>query len=172
MNVHAAFGLCALLGVAAWALLAKLYAWRRLRTMDRQRALMALVVPHTFRFVGLSFLVPGVVSPGLPATFAVPAAYGDLAAMALAFLSMIALARRARWATGITWVFNVVGTLDLLFAIFDGNVLSRIDPGMLGAAFYIPTVAVPALLVSHALIYGLLVVQARAHASFEMERRK
>jgi hypothetical protein len=46
--------------------------------------ILALVVPHTFRFIGLSFPVPVVVSPSPPQAFADPAAYGDLAAALLA----------------------------------------------------------------------------------------
>jgi hypothetical protein len=55
-------------------------------------------MPHLFRFVGLSFLVPGVVSPELPRAIAVPAAYGDLGAAILALIATLALARRASWA--------------------------------------------------------------------------
>jgi hypothetical protein len=42
---------------------------------------------HSFRFVGLAFLVPGVVSPDLPAAFAEGATYGDIVAVALALLT-------------------------------------------------------------------------------------
>jgi hypothetical protein len=41
---------------------------------------------HSFRFIGLAFLVPGVVSADLPSTFAHSAAYGDIiAAILVAF---------------------------------------------------------------------------------------
>jgi hypothetical protein len=57
------------------------FVWPWLRTMNRHDSLIRLVAPHMFlRFIGLSFLVPGVVSSSLPAVFAVPAAYGDLVA--------------------------------------------------------------------------------------------
>jgi hypothetical protein len=79
MNVQAVFGLSVLLSFVAFGLLTKLYIVPRVRVLNGEDALMPLVVPHTFRFVGLSFLVPGVVSPSLPSAFARPAAYGDLA---------------------------------------------------------------------------------------------
>ena len=47
------------------------------------------------RFVGLSFLIPGVVSPSLSAAFAIPAAYGDLVAAVLAVLAIAGLVARA-----------------------------------------------------------------------------
>lgn len=136
---------------------AKLYAWPRLRIIDRDHALLALVAPHMFlRFIGLSFLVPGVVSPSLPAGFAVPAAYGDFVAGILAVAATVALSRRASWAIALVWLFNIWGAADLLFAIFQG-LRVQIDPGALGAAFFIPTAVVPPLLVTHVLIFRLLV---------------
>jgi hypothetical protein len=78
MNIQALFGLSVLMSFVAFGLVAKLYIWPRLRLLERGEALIPLLVPHAFRFVGLSFLVPGVVSPSLPSAFAAPAAYGDL----------------------------------------------------------------------------------------------
>jgi hypothetical protein len=136
----------------AFGLVTTRYIWPRLRILERDDALVALVVPHAFRFVGLSFLVPGVVSPSLPSAFAVPAAYGDLGAAILAVAATVALARRAWGASVLVWVFNVWGTADLLYAFYH-----RLDATMFGAAFYIPTVVVPPLLVTHGLIFWLLV---------------
>jgi hypothetical protein len=42
---------------------------------------------HSFRFIGLAFLVPGVVAPDLPSAFARSAAYGDIVAATLALIS-------------------------------------------------------------------------------------
>jgi hypothetical protein len=61
---------------------------RELRRRSNADALRPLLTLHAFRFVGLAFLVPGVVSPDLPAAFANPAAYGDLAAAVLALLAL------------------------------------------------------------------------------------
>src|SRR5438552_16264914 len=78
MNPQAVFGLSALLSLAACGLAAAIYVWRPLRAVPRDRALRTLAALHLSRFIGLSFLVPGVVSPSLPSAFAVPAAYGDM----------------------------------------------------------------------------------------------
>jgi len=156
MDSNALFGLSILMSFIAFSLVAALYVWPRLRVMPRTDALRPLVIPHTFRFLGLSFLVPGVVSPALSPAFAMPAAYGDLVAAILAIIATMALAARASWAIPMVWVFNVWGTLDLLHAIYEGQISVGIDPGSLGAAFFIPTVVVPALLVTHGLIFWLL----------------
>jgi hypothetical protein len=65
MSIRAVFGLSILLSFVAFGLVTRLFIWSRLRVMARDDALLPLVVPHTFRFIGLSFLVPGVVSPAL-----------------------------------------------------------------------------------------------------------
>jgi hypothetical protein len=156
MNVRAIFALSALMSLVSSAVIARLYVWPWLRARGCDQALVPLVAPRMFlRFIGLSFLVPGVVSAALPAAFAVPAAYGDFVAGILAVIATIALAKRASWAVAAVWVFNVWGAGDLLFAFYEGP-HARIHPGTLGAAFYIPTAIVPLLLTTHFLILRLL----------------
>ena len=156
MTSGALFGLSILINFVASGIVAKLYLWPRLRGMRREEALLLLAVPHMFRFVGLSFLVPGVVSASLSPDFARPAAYGDLAAALLAIIAVLALSTRVSWALPAVWIFNLWGTIDLLYAIYQGEIGVRVGPGSLGAAFYIPTVLVPPLLVTHALIFWRL----------------
>ncbi len=157
MSTQALFGISILMSFVAFGLVAKLYIWPRLRTLKRADALLPLVLPHTFRFIGLSFLVPGVVSPALPAAFAAPAAYGDLIAAILAIAASLALSKSASFATSLVWLFNVWGMADLLFAFYQGLFGVQLDPRMLGAAFFIPTVVVPAALITHGLIFWLLI---------------
>ncbi len=70
MDIRAVFGLSILMSFVAFGLTTKLYILPRLRILPRDDALVPLIVPHAFRFIGLSFLVPGVVSPSLPSAFA------------------------------------------------------------------------------------------------------
>jgi hypothetical protein len=155
MPAQALFGLSVLLSFVSWGILARLYIWPALRTRPRADALRPLLLLHTFRFVGLAFLVPGVVSPDIPLAFARPAAHGDLATALLALLSLATL----RWPIGtmLVWIFNIWGTVDLLFAFFQGNRTAvGSEPGLQGAAYFIPTVLVPLLLVTHFLVFRLL----------------
>ena len=157
MTSGALFGLSVLMNFVASGIIASLYVWPWLRAMSREAALLPLVAPHMFRFIGLSFLVPGVVSASLSPDFARPAAYGDLAAALLAIISVLTLSARVSWALPVVWFFNLWGTIDLLYAIYQGEIGVRINPGSLGAAFYIPAVLVPPLLVTHVLIFRLLI---------------
>jgi hypothetical protein len=65
------------LSLTAWGMVAARYIWPELRLRQRAEALRPLLILHSFRFVGLAFLVPEVVSLGLPCAFANSAAYGD-----------------------------------------------------------------------------------------------
>ncbi len=112
-----------------------------------------LLILHSFRFVGLAFLVPGVVSPDLPSAFAQPAAYGDIIAATLALLALISLSSGA--GTAITWIFNLWGTADLLNAFYQAN-RAGLVAGQLGATYFIPTLVVPLLLITHALAFRIL----------------
>src|SRR5215468_6183959 len=81
------------MGFLAWGIVAARYLWPYLRSQPRIDALRPLLILHSFRFVGLAFLVPGVVAPDLSAAFARPAAYGDLIAAILALLALASLQR-------------------------------------------------------------------------------
>ena len=162
MNAFALFGVSILASFVSSLVAARSFAWPRLENTDRNRALTLLVAPHMFlRFIGLSFLVPGVVSPLLPTGFAIPAAYGDFVAGILAIVATMALVNRTSWAAQSVWLFNLWGSADLLFAFYQGRQVG-IQPGMLGAAFFIVTALVPPLLVTHVLIFRLLVRSPRS----------
>ena len=98
MNKLPLFGLSVLMNFVAFGIVTRTYIWPLLRMARREEALIALTVPHTFRFIGLSFLIPGVVSSSLPLGFSFPAAYGDLFASILAVLAIWSLSARVRFA--------------------------------------------------------------------------
>lgn len=153
MGELARFGVSVAFGFIAWIVVVRRSVWPALRRLPRLSALRALLMLHAFRFEGLSFLVPGVVAPALPAGFAQPAAYGDFTAAILALLTLWLLPSRAGLA--LAWVFNLWGTADLLNAFYQGY-RAGLVPGQLGATYFIVTVFVPLLLVTHAVIFALL----------------
>ncbi len=150
----------------AWGIVASRYIWPKLRSLDRTDALRPILMLHSFRFFGLVFLVPGVVSPELPASFTHPAAYGDLIAAILALLALFTLTSGV--GSAVTWIFNLWGTADLLNAFYQGNHAALV-PGQLGATYIIPTVVVPLLLITHILAFRILL--QRQHQSSVVESR-
>jgi hypothetical protein len=155
MEARVIFAISVFMGVVVWGLIGARDIWPALRLRPRPAALRPLLLLHAFRYVGLSFLVPGVVSLNLPDGFARPAAYGDLATSLLALVGIATLG--SRLGTIIVWVFNIVGTVDLLNAFYQADRLGvGIAPGLQGAAYFIPTVLVPLLLVTHVLVFRIL----------------
>jgi hypothetical protein len=137
----------------AWGIVTQRYIWPKLRALPQAEALRPILILHSFRFVGLAFLVTGVVSPDLPSAFANPAGYGDIAAATLALLSLATL--RSRAGVALAWMFNIWGSYDLLSAFYHaGN--AGLMPGQLAATYFIPTVLVPLMLITHGLAFRIL----------------
>jgi hypothetical protein len=137
----------------AWGFVATQYLWPKLRLLRRAEALRPLLLLHSFRYIGLAFLVPGVVSPDLPASFAHSAAYGDIVAATLALLSIASLPGVA--GVILAWAFNLWGSADLLNAFYQAAHAGLL-PGQLSATYFIPTLIVPALLITHGLAFRIL----------------
>jgi len=153
MNSQQIFGVQVVLSFVVYGLVARWYVGPRLAPLPLQVALQPLLVLHASRHLGLVFLVPTVVGPALPASFAGPAAYGDLLAGLLALAAIVALRARSSVAIPLTWILNVVGFLDLVHAFYQG--LSH--DVQLGAAYFIPTFVVPALVVTHVMMFRMLI---------------
>ena len=137
----------------AWGTVTARYIWPALRIQQRTEALRPLLILHSFRFIGLALLVPGVVSHDLPSAFAHPTAYGDFIAAILALFSLLLLPRTAGVAAA--WIFSLWGSADLLNVFYQANQAGLLV-GQLGAAFFIPTLLVPLLLITHGLAFRIL----------------
>ena len=153
MPTQVAFFASIAFSLVAWGIVTARVIWPALRQRSRADALRPLLMLHSFRFIGLSFLVPEVVAADLPASFAQSAAYGDITAAMLALLSLSLLPRGA--GIGMAWIFNLWGAADLLNAFYQANA-SGLSPGQLGATYFIPTVVVPLLLITHGLAFWIL----------------
>jgi hypothetical protein len=151
----------------AWSVVAARYIGPELRLQPRVAALRPLLILHSFRFMGLAFLVPGVVSPDLPSAFARSAAYGDIIAAILALLSLASLPSRAGFVAA--WMFNLWGSADLLNAFYQAN-SAGLHAGQLGATYFIPTVFVPLLLITHGLMFRILLRPQNVSAVQESQR--
>jgi hypothetical protein len=151
----------------AWGIVAARYIWPELRLRERSEALRPLLILHSFRFIGLAFIIPGVVSTDVPAAFAHSAAYGDIIAAMLALLSLLLLSGAA----GVTaaWIFSVWGSVDILNAFYQANHAGLLA-GQLGAAFFLPTVIVPLLLITHGLVFRIL-LQHQPQPALQESRR-
>src|SRR5215469_1849007 len=113
MSPATIFWIHLVLGYVPWLLFLSAYVWPKLSSTDPFEAQRAIATLHSFRFFGLVFLVPGVVSPDLPASFTTFAAYGDFATGVLAMLALVAVRLRPLFWL-LVGAFNVVGAIDLV----------------------------------------------------------
>jgi len=143
-----------LLSTLVFAIAARLYLLPQLPGLDPKAVVLPILLLHAMRHLGLMFLAPGAVFPGIPAQFAYPAAFGDLTAAVLALIALLAVVRGSRLARPLVGLFNLEGTVDLITAITLATV-NDAAPHM-GPAYWIPAFWVPALLVTHYVVFVLL----------------
>ncbi|RZF30710.1 hypothetical protein EVC45_06420 [Paraburkholderia sp. UYCP14C] len=156
MSPRLLFQLHLVLGYVAWLLCFSAYIWPKLKSMtpfDAQRAIATL---HSFRFFGLAFLLPGVVSPQLSASFTAFAAYGDFATGVLAMLALLTTRIRPLFWSFVV-AFNVVGAVDLIVDYYHAVAIDLpAHAGELGAMYAIPVIYVPTLAITHIAAFYLL----------------
>ena len=145
------------LGYVAWTLCFSVYILPRLKSMGRVEAHRAIATLHSFRFFGRVFILPGVVGPHLPASFATFAAYADLATGLLAILALLTVRIRPLFWLFVV-AFNGVGVADLLLDYYHA-IRAGLPAlaGQLGAAYVIPVIVVPLLMITHVAAFYWLV---------------
>jgi hypothetical protein len=156
MSPKIVFPIQLVLGYVAWLLCFSAYLLPKLKSMDRLAAHCAIATLHSFRFFGLVFILPGVVGPNLPVGFAAFAAYWDLATGVLAMLALLTVSIRPLfWA--FVLAFNLVGTIDLVLDYYHALQIDLpTQAGQLGAAYAIPILYVPLLMITHFVAFYLL----------------
>jgi hypothetical protein len=149
MSPETIFRIHLILGYVAWLLCFRVYLYPRLKSMDKIAAQRAIATLHSFRFFGLVFILPGVVGPNLPASFAPFAAYWDFATGVLAILALLTIRIRPLF-----WLFvvsfNLVGIIDLVLDYYHATQVGLpAMAGQLGAGYAIPIIYVPLLMITH-----------------------
>ena len=153
MNTELIFPAQVILAFITMGLLARWYVAPRLARLPRDVALQPLLALHTFRYIGLVFLAPAA-APALATTFSIPAGLGTAIAGVLALASIALLRAHSRFAIPLIWIFSIEGLADFANAFVQARNASVVSS--LGAAYYVPIVIVPAAVITHLMIIGLL----------------
>ena len=157
MSTEVLFQIHLVLGYVAWLLCLSAYILPWLRSMDPVAAHRAIATLHSFRFFGLVFILPGAVSPNLPAGFAVFAAYGDFATGVLAMLALLTVRIRPLFGLFVV-AFNLVGTVDIVVDYYHAiQVDLPAHAEWLGGTYAIPIIYVPLLMITHIVAIYFLV---------------
>src|SRR3954467_320501 len=156
MSPQTIFQIQLILGYVAWLLCFAAYVLPWLKSMDRVEAQRVIATLHSFRFFGLVFILPGVVGPNLPPHFGPFAAYWDLSTGVLAMLALLTVRTRSLFWLFVV-AFNVVGAVDLVLDYYHAIQLGLpAVAGHLGAAYAIPIIYVPLLMITHVVAFYLL----------------
>jgi hypothetical protein len=144
------------LSLVAFALLARWIVAPRLSKASIEAYLLPLAWVHVFRYTPMTLLVPGQVSPTLPAATAATIAYGDLVSALAALATVIFLKRRWKGALAVAWILNVVGIADIVVST-GAAIGARMYDIPIGFNWYIVNFYVPALVVTHAMMVARLI---------------
>jgi len=156
MSPETIFRIQLVLGYVAWLLCFGAYVLPRLASIDRVEAHRAIATLHSFRFFGLVLILPGVVGADLPAGFATSAAYGDFAAGVLAMLALLTVRIRPLFWLFVV-AFNLVGAVDIILDYYRATQAGLPAlAGELGAAYVVPIIYVPVLMITHVVAFWLL----------------
>ncbi len=142
---------------------AKIYLMPKLKEISAAAIFVPILILHSLRHLGLMFMASGAVYEGMPPQFAYPAGIGDFISALLALFALYAIRQDKSFKIIAMWVFNVVGTIDLTYAISLGA-LHNIGPYM-GASYWIPTFWVPTLLVTHYIVFKKLLLDKPVKAA-------
>lgn len=145
-------------GLVAWR-----YAVPAMRARPFSEAVVPILLIHSLRHLGMMYLSPAAMPNPPDAGFANPTAYGDLLTAVLALVSLGVLRLNAGAGRAVIWIFNLVGFADLGLAAVNAQ-RYQLTSNFIGAAYFLPILVVPALLVTHALVFWLLVRRAPAAA--------
>jgi hypothetical protein len=141
------------LSLLVYGLLAKSIWWDYLRNQSSSKANALLLVPHSFRHLGLLVLVPEVVGePVTKTAFAAMLAYGDAVVAPVALISMWLWLSGSKTAKSFTWLFSFVASLDLANAIY-GALTLPIYNFSIGAFWIVLTCLVPLLVITQIMIF-------------------
>jgi hypothetical protein len=142
-----------------------LIAWRHWIPAMRERPFAAAVAPvlllHSFRHLGMIYLNPAAVPDPPAAGFSIPTAWGDVATAVLALVALASLRLDGLPARAAVWAFNLVGSIDLGVAFVNAQRFQMLAKPI-GVAYLLPVLVVPALLVTHGLVFWLLLRRAPA----------
>ena len=140
--------------------------YRRSAELRAWVAAMDLRLPVAYQMVRLAYglLFLENLSRGLlPASFALTAGYGDVAAGALGLVTLAVLGSEAPWKRGMLWLWSAVGLADMLIVVLTAQrlIVFQSDERML-AAFarphfaILPAFVVPLVFLTHGAVLARL----------------
>ena len=146
-----------LTSVFDFGIIAVWYVRPYLTTLSLNSALTLLLFVHVPRYVGMTLLVSGMVDPKLPRKFLSSTAYGDLLEAALALASIFALRVQLAVCRSSGVGGQHVGIRGPAKRMYCGVLQVNLPSFNLGTIWYIYTFYGPLVVVSHLMIFWILI---------------
>ena len=137
-------------------LISVIYVYPRLVRAPLLDALTALSFVHVFRFLGASYMHPGLSGLRPASSWALLTGYGDLTVSVLAVAAIVNMRIKAPWCIALVWVLNIVGFVDTVAAQSTAMLL-HLWTSLTGVGWLISITVVPGLLIAHILMTILLI---------------
>lgn len=134
-------------------LVSKWYVWPKIKTLNVYSALIPLLFVSATRVLGLGLLDPHI-------TLNIPVAahsisYGDAVSGLIALLALILVHAKKSIGIGLTWLYAVVGSLDILVGLYK---IQAYNLGEVFGPFSLTAVlVVPPIIVSMVLVWMVLI---------------
>lgn len=143
-----------------------LLPWLKKRPL--KQALIILVIPQMFRYIGVSVAAsPVVTSDSIPLELANHIALGDELTALCAIAAFIMLQTQSRWGIASVWVLNIVGFSDQIMTMTRASQAGLAEH--MNAAWYVPTVLLPMMTASHILLFYFLWYKKEGIANTQLE---
>ena len=134
------------------------------KTIFEYSPIESIIKLHIFRIIGVFFVLLAIHN-ALPKPFAYIAGFGDMIVAVTSIFVVKAIQNKKHYAKRLIYIWNILGTIDILFTAIAANILTKItiDTGALGvdvlASFpfcIIPAFAPPTILFLHWVIFQKL----------------
>ena len=155
MNITQIFLTQLFTAYAVWTVLSILLIVPKLNQLNKKTVLTILVIPQLFRYIGVSVAASSVVtSPDIPLELARHIALGDWLTAVFAILAFVLLRTNSRFSIASVWLLNILGFADQIMTMSQATMAGLAN--YMDAAWYVPTVLLPIMTVSHILIFYYL----------------
>lgn len=126
-----------------------------LQTKTEKVYFFVLLIPHVFRHLGFTGLLPEVTDPKIPEIFANTLALGDLITLLILYLLIWLLSSESKFVKPVLWLFSIIGIIHLSAVIFLALSFNITDY-QLGFVWIVATFYAPSLWISHFYIFKKL----------------
>ena len=139
-----------------------------LQEQSFEQAVLPFLILHVFRYLGLTLLVTGQVSPEVSRSALSAMAWGDLASGVAALAAVLAIRLGSRFSVPLVVLFSIVGIGDLI-NVGPTALSAGVLDASIGTMWFLMVIYAPALLLSHIYIIYRLFLHFRPNATADQQ---